>query len=190
MSMRKLVLLVALAGPLLAAAPAARHEGAARQEEAGENLVAKWINFAILAGGLAYVSVKSGGPAFRAQKREILANLNAAAERAEEAAREAQAIDARMAGLQAEVAALRTQASHEMTAEAERIRQETARQIEKLNAAAQLEIASAVKHAQQQLRAQAAELAIGLAAKKIAARLDERTQAELVDRFMRNVSQN
>jgi F-type H+-transporting ATPase subunit b len=180
--MRKLVLLLLLAGSVFAA------EQAGEKKEAPENLTAKWINFAILAGGLGFIAVKVGGPAFRAKKQAILNDMEAAAGRAEAAAREAAEIDQKMAGLQAEVAALRVEAQQQMAAEAVRVREETAQHVEKLNQAAQHEIASATKHAQQQLKAQAAELALDLAAKKIAARVDDSVQATLVDRFTRSLN--
>jgi F-type H+-transporting ATPase subunit b len=156
--------------------------------EPAENLTAKWINFAILAGGLGFVAIKVGGPAFRAKKQGILDSLDAAARTAETAAREAGEIDARLNNLQGEVAELRTKAQHELAAEAERIKQETAQHLAKLHEGAQHEIATAAKSARQQLKAQAAELAVELAAKKVAARMDDSLQSALVDRFSRSLN--
>ena len=91
---------------VFACAAFAAEEGAAKHEEGGQ-LVQKWINFAILAGGVAFLAVKAGGPVFRAKKQEILDGLSEGTRRAEAAAEKAAEIDRRMAGLQDEIAGLR-----------------------------------------------------------------------------------
>jgi F-type H+-transporting ATPase subunit b len=181
--MRKLVLFLVVA----CAAFAAEEGGAAKQHE-GDQLLQKWVNFAILAGGLGYLAVKVGGPAFRAKKQDILDGLAEGTRRAEAAAEKAAEIDRRMAGLQAEVEVLRAKANAEMTAEAERLRQETAEQIAKVEHVAELDIASSAKAARQDLKAYVADLALDLARRKVAAKMDDTTQAALVDRFARGLN--
>jgi F-type H+-transporting ATPase subunit b len=181
--MRKLVLFLFVAGAAFAA-----EEGAAAKHEGGENLPAKWVNFAILAGGIGFIAVKAGGPAFRAKKQAILDDLAEGTRRAEAAAEKAAEIDRRMAGLQDDVAVLRTKANAEMTAEAERLRRETAEQIAKVEHGAELDIASTAKAARQDLKAYVADLALDLARQKVAARMDDATQAALVDRFGRGLN--
>jgi F-type H+-transporting ATPase subunit b len=172
--MRKLVLFL-----FVACAAFAAEEGGAAKHEGGENLLAKWVNFAILAGGIGFVAVKAGGPAFRAKKQEILDGLAEGTRRAEAAAEKAAEIDRRMAGLQDDVAVLRAKANVEMTAEAERLRRETAEHID---------IASSAKAARQDLKAYVADLALDLARQKVAAKMDDTTQAALVDRFARGLN--
>ncbi len=179
--MRKLLLLLAFAGLALAA-----EEGAGEKKE-GEFLFEKWVNFAILAGGLGYVAVKAGGPAFRAKKLEITASMEESRRRAEAAAERAAEVDRRMAGLQADVEALRAGAGVEMQAEAERIGAETAQKMVKMGQASEQEIASAAKAARQEVKAAAALLALDLARQKVAARMDGPTQAALVQRFTRSL---
>ena len=183
--MRKLVLLALFAGALWTAPVlAVETEPAAGEHETGDpHLWHKWINFAILAGGIGYLAVKVGGPAFRAKKHEIVDQLSEGTRRAEAAAAKAAEIDRRMAGLQQDVEALRAKAHTEMQAEAARLRQATVDQVAKIEAAAKLELASAAKSASQSLKASASELAIELARKKVAARMDDALQAKLVDRF-------
>src|ERR1035437_3274453 len=118
--MRRLALFL-----VFACAAFAAEEGGAAKHEGGDQLLQKWVNFAILAGGIGFLAVKVGGPAFRAKKHEILDSLAEGTRRAEAAAEKAAEIDRRMAGLQDEVAALRAKANVEMAAEAERLRQET-----------------------------------------------------------------
>ena len=174
--MRKFVLFLVCAGAGFAA-----EEGAAKQPEGGDFLVQKWVNFAILVAGLGFVAVKVGGPAFRAKKHEILDGLAEGTRRAEAAAEKAAEIDRRMAGLQDEVGGLRAKANIEMTAEAERIRLDTAQQIAKVEHAAEADIASAAK-------AYVAGLALDLAREKVAAKMDDTTQTSLVDRFARGLN--
>jgi F-type H+-transporting ATPase subunit b len=181
--MRKLVLFL-----FVACAAFAAEEGGAAKHEGGENLLAKWVNFAILAGGIGFIAVKAGGPAFRAKKQEILDGLAEGTRRAEAAAEKAAEIDRRMAGLQDDVAVLRAKANVEMTAEAERLRQETAEHIAKVEHGAELDIASSAKAARQDLKAYGADLALDLARQKVAAKMDDTTQAALVDRFARGLN--
>lgn len=147
------------------------------------HLTNKIINFAILAAGLSYVIVKTLVPALRGQQKDILARLNQASKRAEEAASQAAAMDAKMAGLSAEVQSIRDAAQREMQAEAERVAKETAEQLQKVHHSADAELASAVKAARQELKAYSAQLAVDLARKKIAASLDDATQARLISVF-------
>ncbi len=180
--MRKLALFL-----VFACAAFAAEEGAAKHE-GGDQLLQKWVNFAILAAGIGFIAVKAGGPAFRAKKQEILDGLSEGARRAEAAAEKAAEIDRRMAGLQDEVAELRAKANVEMTAEAERIRRETAQHIAKVEHSAEAEIASAAKAARQDVKAYVAGLALDLARQKVAAKMDDATQTALVDRFTRGLN--
>ena len=152
------------------------------------HLTNKIINFAILAAGLGYVVVKTLVPALKGQQRDILAKLNQASKRAEEAAAQAAEMDQKLAGLSAEVQAIRDAAHREMQAEAARIEKETADQIEKIRHASDAELASAVKAARQELKAYSAQLAVDLARNKIAASLDDAAQARLISVFAGQLS--
>ena len=93
-----------------------------------------------------------------------------------------------MAGLQSEVAVLREKANTEMTAEAGRLRRETAEHIAKVEHSAELDIASAAKAARLELKGYVADLALDLARRKVSAKIDDATQAALVDRFARGLN--
>ncbi|GEM_PF-1065870 len=167
----------------------AGHESAAH--ESGDPYVTyKWFNFAILAAGLGYLAVKFGGPALRNQQQDILDQLNQASKRAETAAAEAAEVDRKVSGLQAEIEAIRRKAAAEMTAEVARSEKETAQLLAKVEQAGLQEIASASKHAQQQLKAQAAQLAIELAAQKVSAQMNPEIQSALVGRFVDRLKQS
>lgn len=157
---------------------------AAEGHDGGDPLLTKkFINFAILAVAIGYLVVKTLVPALKGQQKDILEKLNAASKRAEEAAAQAAEMDRKIAGLSTEVAALRETAARELQAETARIERETAEQLEKVKQSVELETASAVKAARQDLKAYSAELAVGLARTKIAARLDDAAQQRLVSAF-------
>lgn len=107
----------------------------------------KFVNFAVLAGGLGYVFVKFGVPALRDQQVAIAENLAESARRAEEAAREAAEIEARISNLDEALAGMRAKARDELTAEADRLARETEAQLAKVEHAAALDIEAAAKSA-------------------------------------------
>lgn len=188
--------LLLLAGTALAqehAQPAAGHEAAGHEAtghggEHGDPLLPyKFLNFAVLAGALGFVVVKVGLPALRGQQATIAESLIASARKAEEAAREAAAIEARMSNLDEALAGIRAKARDELAAESARMARETEAHMLKIQQAAALEIASAAKAASGELKAHAADLALNLAAEKIRRRLDAPAQARLADGFIRNL---
>jgi len=175
----------------LAAFSASGQEHAAAAEHGAEHgdplLPYKFLNFAILAGGLGYLFVKVGIPALRGQQGAITESLTTSARTAEEAAREAAAIEARMSNLDGELAGIRAKAKEELAAEAARLARETEAQLAKVEQSTAMEIASAAKTAKGELKAYAAELALTLAAAKLTARLDAPAQARLADGFIQRL---
>lgn len=147
----------------------------------------KFLNFAVLAGGLGYIVVKFGVPALRGQQSAIAESLTVSARRAEEAAREAAQIEARIANLDADLAGIRAKAKEELDAEAARLARETEAQLAKVEHAAALEIEAAAKAARGELKAYAADLALSLAAEKLRTRLDASAQARLASGFIQRL---
>jgi F-type H+-transporting ATPase subunit b len=160
--------------------------------ESGDSLgVWRWINFAILAVGLGYLLVKNLPPFFHARTSLIQKEISEAQKAKQDSDQRAAAIDKRVSGLGAEIEAFRVQSRAEMEREGERIRQETAAQIRKINDQAQIEIESAGKTARREVRLYAANLALDLAAQRIRGRLDADKsagmEAALVDNFIRDL---
>ncbi len=147
----------------------------------------KFLNFSVLALGLGYVFIKFGVPALRSQQSEIAESLTASAKRAEEAAREAKAIEARIGNLDQDLAALREKAKAELAAESARLAAETEAHAAKIQQAAAMEIEAAAKSARGDLKAYAADLAITLAAEKLRNRLDAPAQARLADAYIKRL---
>jgi F-type H+-transporting ATPase subunit b len=156
--------------------------------EHGPNLFWGWANFVLLAGGLGYVIKKNAGPYFAKRSLEIRKGMaDAEAARAASDAKVAE-VDRRLATLQTEIEALRRNAQQEAEADAERVRHEAAAEMAKIQTHLTEEIAAASKSATLDLRRHSAELALGLAEQKIAARLSPEIQDRLVGGFVADMA--
>jgi len=156
-------------------------EGSGAEAEGHSNeLLWKWANFALLAGGLGYLAYKKAGVFFRSRTEAIRQGIEEADRLRREAEARVAEMDERLKNLETEIESLRQHASGEMAAESERIRRETEENLRKMREQAEQEIASAAKAARHEVRAHAAELAVGLAAGKIRARLTQQTDEALV----------
>jgi F0F1-type ATP synthase membrane subunit b/b' len=144
----------------------------------------RWVNFAILAAGIGYLLVKNLPPFFQARTSLIQKEISEAQKAKQDSDQRAAAIDRRVSGLAAEIEAFRVQSRAEMEREGERIRQETAAHIQKINDQAQIEIESAGKTARREVRLYAANLALDLAGQRIRAKLDAGAEAGLIDNFI------
>lgn len=159
-------------------------EGGAAAEPEDKYVVWKWINFLILAGGLGYLMAKNLPAFFQSRTASIQKGIAEAQMLKQDAERRAAEMDRRMSALGSEIEKFRKQSHAEMQQEGERIRQETAAQIRKLEQQAEVEIESAGKAAQRELRSYAADLALDLAEQRVRGRLDNQTDAVLVDNFV------
>jgi F-type H+-transporting ATPase subunit b len=154
---------------------------AAQHGESGDRTTLwKSGNFLILAGVAGYFLYKKGGAFFAGRTAEIQRGLTEAARLKMEAEARYADMERRLADLGAQVESLRQQAHEESGAEGERLRQETERELRNIQAQAEQEISAAVKAARHELRAYSAELAVGLAAGKIRARLTPEADGVLV----------
>ena len=143
----------------------------------------RWINFAIVFGLIVYAFIKAG-PSFRKNADEIserIAEGTRAREAAEKQKREAQA---KIAGIQAEVAALRVEAKRGAEAEAERIKQVAKVEAEMIERAAQAEIAAAERETRIRLKAQAAQIATQRAEALLRQQMNPQAEAALFGSFV------
>lgn len=183
--MIRTIFLLAGAAALALASPEAGGHG---EPHGGDPYIwYKWFNFAILAGGLGYLVAKLGVPALRGQQKSILKRLDEAQKKAAETERRTKQVEEKVAGLEHEIAELRRRAAEEIALEARQMEEETRRLLEKVDQQAQLEIASAVDHARKELRAMAADLAVQLAAERLAAEVAQGAQERIVERFIRSL---
>jgi len=187
--MRRLGLRIILALGFTVLAVAQEHAPAGEKAGHGESaetesLGLKWANFAILAAALGYLIVKQAGPYFATRSGEIRKGIEDARQVSADAEKRAAAMDARLANLGAEVEALRKSAREEAALEGDRIRQETQRELAKIQAHADHEISSTLKAAQLELKSYSAQLAIRLARNKVRERMTPADQDALVRDFV------
>jgi F0F1-type ATP synthase membrane subunit b/b' len=147
----------------------------------------KWANFVILAGVLGFLVTKQAGAYFRNQSEDITRGIKEAAMVKQDAEMRAAQIEKRLSGLGDEVGKLRSAALAEMTAELQRIGQETERMVKRLHQQAEQEIELMTKAARQEIRVYSAGLAVQLAEQRIQASLDAPTQAALANAFIHDL---
>jgi F-type H+-transporting ATPase subunit b len=171
-----------LATLLLSALRAHAEEGGAANDQANE--LFKWINFAILAGMVIWVFVKILPPKFRKNAESISSAITQATATKAEADRQLKEAEGKLARLDQELAQLRAVAKEEAAAEAERIRQTTQNDAQKIDAAAKAEIEAAQRAARLQLKSIAANLAVDGAESLLARELTPQAQESLVAAFV------
>ena len=106
----------------LAALPALAQEGESSPADSPAGWVFRWLNFAIVFGAIAYFAVKKGGPYFRAHADEISRKIAEGARAREAAEQQRKEIQAKLAGIDQEVAAMKAEAQRDADAETLRLR--------------------------------------------------------------------
>jgi F-type H+-transporting ATPase subunit b len=144
----------------------------------------KWANFAILIGGIGYLLVKQVGPFFAARSTEIRKGIEEAQKLRAEAESRAAAMEVKLASLSADVENMRKAFRDEAADEGGRIRAETERELARIRTNTDLEIASALKAAQNELKRYSAQIALDLAKQKVRARMTPVVEDELVRNFV------
>jgi F-type H+-transporting ATPase subunit b len=157
------------------------------EEEHGSMEIWKWANFLILAGGLGYLIGKNAGPFFAARSGGIRKDMEESLAQRKDAEARAADVERRLANMEADIAALRSEGDRAARTEAERMERHTAAEIAKIQAHSEQEIASAGKAARMELKRYASELAVELAEQKVRARMTPDTQDELVQGFVNNL---
>jgi len=166
-------------------AHAAEEGGNATTERANE--IFKWINFAIVAGLIAWVFLKLTPPFFRKNAENINSAITKATAAKAEADRQLRDAEEKLARLEQEVAHLRATAQREAAAEAERLRASTQSDIQKVGLAAKAEMEAAERAARLELKAIAANLAVDGAESLLAKQLTPQAQVSLVTAFVKSL---
>jgi F-type H+-transporting ATPase subunit b len=164
---------------------AAQEGGNAGTERANE--IFKWINFAIVAGLIAWVFLKLTPPFFRKNAETISSAISKATAAKAEAERQLREAEEKLAKLEREVAELRATAQREMAAETERLKAITQSDREKVKLAAKAEIEAAERAARVELKKIAANLAVDGAESLLTAELTPRVQESLVAAFVKSL---
>ena len=184
------LLLAAHPEPAAAGQTAPAHQGDAQEEHQGSgitDMIARVVNFAILAGTLVYL-LRSPFRSYLADRgTQIRRDLVNAAELKTQAAAQMEEIDRRMNALPGELEALRAQGAQEIAAEETRIAAAAAAERERLLDQARREIDQRVKIAERELVSHAADLAVGVASERIKKNITNEDQKRLVDRYVQQL---
>lgn len=176
-----------LAVLLAGAFPTRAAEEGGNPAESATGELFKWINFAIVAGGVGYLCVKKAPGFFRRRADAITAAITQATAAKAEADRQLQDAEARLARLDLEVAELRAQAERDAAAEADRIRALTRSEAEKISEAAKAEIQAAERAVRLELKALGANLAVQAAESLLAKQLTPQMQGMLFRSFVQSL---
>jgi F-type H+-transporting ATPase subunit b len=125
------------------------------------------FNFLLLASAIGWVVAKKLPRWLRDRNAAIQKHLVDARTATEEARERLSGVEARLAKLDDEIAAMRTHAEQDSAKEEQRLKAAVEDETKKILASAEQEIAAATMHAQKQLQQHAAELAIEQAARKL-----------------------
>ncbi|QEE31221.1 ATP synthase F0 subunit B [Terriglobus albidus] len=150
------------------------------------------LNFAILAIAVLYGLMKSLPKAFRNRSAIIGKQINDARSATEAANARMSAVEARLAKLDGEISALKSQAAADAAAEEARMKAQLEDEKNKIVTAAEQEVAAASAHAQRAIKEYAAELAISQAAQKlqVSAETDRLLIRSFAERLGGNGGQN
>lgn len=144
------------------------------------------LNFAIVAGLIAWASKKNLPAVFRNRTASIQKGLEEARKASEDANRRLSDIERRLGHLDDEIHQMRVTSEKEAAAEEERIRAAAAEEARRISESASQEITAATKAARRELTAYAADLAVTLASKQI--HVDTATDQALVRRFAQQIT--
>jgi F-type H+-transporting ATPase subunit b len=176
-------------------APEEKDETAEFKQSASVQLVARitgmsllhayWLslllNFVLVAAVITWAGRKYLPAMFRDRAAAIQKAMQEAQKASEEARRRLAEIESRLMRLDVEIGMMRDAAEREAAAEEARLQAAAQEDARKIVVSAEQEVAAAVKAARRQLMAYAADLAVGLAQKKI--RVDAATDQALIRNF-------
>jgi F-type H+-transporting ATPase subunit b len=179
------ILVIILAG-VFAALPARAADEAANQDPAESPIgtVFKWLNFAVVFGAIGYLLVKKAPPMFRARADKIAEGIESAQEIKAETDRRLREAEAGLARLDTETAKMRDALKKDFEDESQRLRFAGKQEIERIDRAADVEIAAARRTALIDLRELAARLAAGRAAVLVAQQMTPDRHATLMQHFV------
>src|SRR5713101_4431880 len=147
----------------------------------------KWINFVIVAGLIGWVFLKLTPPFFRKNAETIRSAITKATAAKAEADRQLREAEEKLARLQQEVTQLRATAQREASAGAERIRNITQSDAQKIGLAGKTEIEAAERAARLELKVIAANLAVDGAESLLAKQLTPQAQESLLAAFVKSL---
>jgi F-type H+-transporting ATPase subunit b len=165
------------------AVPALAQEGESSPADSSIGQVFRWLNFAIIFGLIVY-GLRKAGPYFRGRSEEISRKIAEGARAREAAEKQRREAQAKLAGIDTEVAGLRVEAKRGAEAEAERLRALARTEADTIERAGQAEIAAAERAARLELKALAARLAVERAEAVLRQEMTPNAEAALFRTFV------
>ena len=147
------------------------------------------INFSLLVGLIVWGAKGSVKSFLHRRKLDIEDGITEAARLRKEAAERHDAVTARLAKLEDEIAGIHSRAQAEAEAEAERIRTQAAATAKSLVETAERQIRDEAKRASQALKAEAVELGVELATGILRNQLQAGDQRRLAEEFLASVNE-
>jgi F-type H+-transporting ATPase subunit b len=167
----------------------AHGEGEAHEGESIWRTIARLLNFAILAGGLAYLLKTPLANYLKRRAEQISRDLVEAEQLRATAGEQIAQINEQLRALPGELEVLKARGADEIAAEETRIRQAAEAARARLLEQTRREVDQRVRVARQELLREAADLAVGVAAERIQRDLTPEGHVRLVDRYAEQVQQ-
>jgi F-type H+-transporting ATPase subunit b len=150
----------------------------------------RWLNFAIVFGGIAYLIAKHGSSFFRANAKAIAASITEASAAKAQAERELREVETKIARLDQEVSEMWEAARRDSSAEAERLLASGRAESEKIKLAARGELIASERAARQELRAIAASMAVERAGTLVRSRMNGEVRARIFHAFLGEIGRS
>ena len=156
-------------------------------EESAIHDVARWANFAVLFGGLAYLLRKPMREFFQTRRTDIASGLQRAQAANAGAQSRMDEIEHRLANLSAEVAALKTEAERESLNEREKILAEAKREVERIVEQSRQEIDRIARTVERQIKETVADHIIDRASTTLRTEMTQDDQKRVIVRFIKSL---
>ena len=178
------------------AGPAAEQEGASAEHAAagGEaehsfwDTFFHWANFLLIAAGVWYLGKKFAVPLLSERARGIREEMERSSRAMAESSQRLTHIEAKLQRLDDEIRDLRQASAREAAAEQVRMEELAQTEAGKIGQAAQQEIATAAKAARRELQRYSAELAVGLAEKRIRESISPDAEQRMLRSFVSDLA--
>jgi F-type H+-transporting ATPase subunit b len=150
-------------------------------------VIARWANFAVLFGGLAYLLRKPMSEFFQARRNEITDGLQQAREAQTTSLARIDEIEQRLANLTADIAALRAEAETESVVDRERILAEARHEVERVIEQSRQDIDRVARTLEHQIKESMADLVIDRAGNTLRTQMTQDDQKRVVVRFIKKL---
>jgi F-type H+-transporting ATPase subunit b len=181
------ICLAGFTSPRIAWAQGSEPAAKEKNSEPPHEMLYKVINFVILVGALGYVLRKPLAEFLSSRSASIQKSLDEGRKALESSQARLKAVEEKLRGLEAEIAAFKVSAAREMEAERQRLQQSSAEEAARILESARAQTDIAVRGAKLDLKNYAAQKAVTLAEELIRARLDDSGRKRLVTQFVANL---